>query len=111
MAAPGPGALVLAFLHSPKERVWGVLRGIDGAGVWIEGIDLDSFDDWARQVGRDQGPALGLSVIFYPLLRVEKILLDRTGPGQPSFADRFHGLVGIEVEQYLGLRGAGEGVP
>ena len=108
MATPGAGALVLAFLHSPKERVWGVLQGYDGGGVWVEGIDLDSFEDWARQIGRDQGASLGLSVMFYPLLRVEKILLDRTAPGQPSFADRFRDLVGIEVEEYLGIRGAQE---
>ena len=103
MTVPGGGSLVLAFLHSPKERVWGVLQGIDGAGLWLEGIDLDSFDDWARQIGREQGSSLGLSMVFYPLLRVEKLLLDRTGPGQPSFADRFRSLVGIEVEEYLGL--------
>ena len=54
MATPGAGALVLAFLHSPKERVWGVLQGYDGGGVWVEGIDLDSFEDWARQIGRDK---------------------------------------------------------
>ena len=108
MSPPGEGSLVLAFLHSPKERVWGVLQGYDAAGVWVEGIDLDSFEDWARQIGREQGPSLGLSLFFYPLLRVEKLLLDRTSPGQPSFADRFRSLVGIEVEEYLDLRGAQE---
>lgn len=109
MPVPGPGALVLAFVHSPKERLWGVLQGYDAAGVWIEGIDLQSFEDWARQVGREEGSGLGLSLIFYPLLRVEKLLLDRSAPGQPSFADRFRSLVGMEVEEYLGLPGAGEG--
>jgi hypothetical protein len=103
LRAPGPGALVVAFLHSPKERVWGVLRGLDASGAWLEGIDLDSFEDWARQVGRRDAPAIGLSVAFYPLGRVEKLLLDRSAPGQPSFADRFQTLAGLPVAGYLGL--------
>lgn len=103
MAVPPPGSLVLAFLHSPKERVWGVLKGIDAAGVWLDGIDLASFEDWARQVVREEGPAMGLSTVFYPMVRVQKILLDRAAPGQPSLADRFRELVGIDVEEYLEL--------
>jgi len=109
MPVPGPGSLVLAFLHSPKERLWAVLQGYDAAGVWLEGIDVQSFDDWARQIGRGQEPSLGLSLIFYPLLRVEKLLLDRSAPGQPSCAERFRVLVGTDVEEYLGLTGAEEG--
>ena len=99
---PGPGEPVIAFLQSPKERIWGVLRGLDAAGAWIEGISLDSFEDWARGVARSRGPAIGLSVAFYPLRRVEKILLDRSAPDQPSLGDRFRTLVGIGVEDYLG---------
>ena len=107
---PGPGALVVAFLHSPKERVWGVLRGIDASGAWVEGIDLDSFEDWARQIGRRGEPSIGLTLAFYPLLRLEKLLLDRGAPGQPSFADRFRALAGRPVEDHLGL-GMEEGPP
>jgi len=101
LRAPGPGALVVAFLHSPKERIWGMLRGIDASGAWIEGIDLDSFEDWARQVARREEPMIGLSVAFYPLLRVEKLLLDRSAPGQPSFGERFGSLTGRPIEGYL----------
>jgi len=101
LRAPGPGALVVVFLHSPKERFWGVLRGIDASGAWIEGINLDSFEDWARQVARREEPTIGLSVAFYPLPRVEKLLLDRTAPGQPSFGDRFGQLAGRAIEDYL----------
>ena len=104
MSVPAAGSLVVAFLHSPKERVWGVLQTLEVTGVWLEGIDLASFEDWARQVNREREQTMGLSVIFFPLGRVEKILLDRSGPGQPSMADRFQDLVGMQVEEYLGLR-------
>ena len=108
LRAPGPGALVVAFLHSPKERIWGMLRGIDASGAWIEGINLDSFEDWARQVARREEPTIGLSIAFYPLSRVEKLLLDRSAPGQPSFGERFGSLTGGPIEGYLqiGEKGA-----
>ena len=110
MTVPGePGSLVILFLHSPKERVWGVLQRIDASGIWLEGINLDSFEDWARQVGRDRKPSIALSVVFYPMHRTEKVLLDRTGPGEPSLGDRFRSLVGMNVEEYLGLTERGDG--
>jgi hypothetical protein len=78
-----------------------MLRGIDASGAWIEGIDIDSFEDWARQVARREEPMIGLTVAFYPLPRVEKLLLDRSAPGQPSFAERFGSLAGRPIEGYL----------
>jgi len=104
---PGPGSLVLAFLHSPKERIWGALREVGADGVWIEGISLESFEDWAREVGRGGEPTLGPSVIFYPMSRVEKLMLDRGAAGQPSLADRFRELAGLTVEQLLGRESGG----
>jgi hypothetical protein len=44
---------------------------------------------------------IGLTVAFYPLPRVEKLLLDRSAPGQPSFAERFGSLAGRPIEGYL----------
>ena len=98
-----PETLIVAYLHSPKERVWGVLRGQDASGLWLEGIDLNSFEDWARQVARKEQAGLGLSLVFYPMLRVEKLVVDRTSPGQPSLADSFESIVGLRVQSYLGL--------
>jgi hypothetical protein len=80
-----------------------VLRSQDASGLWLEGIDLHSFEDWARQVARKEESTLGLSLVFYPMLRVEKLEVDRSTPGQPSLADRFESIVGLRVEDYLGL--------
>lgn len=98
-----PETLIIAYLHSPKERLWGVLRSQDASGLWLEGIALDSFDDWARQVARKEESGIGLSLAFYPMLRVEKLVVDRSVPGQPSLADGFHSITGLRVEAYLGL--------
>ena len=95
--------LIIAYLHSPKERIWGVLRSQDVSGLWLEGIDLNSFDDWARQVARKEESGMGLSLVFYPMLRVEKLVVDRSTPGQSCLADSFHSIVGLRVEAYLGL--------
>ena len=103
MPHPFRGSLVLVYLHSPRERLWGVLREVNQSGIWVEGIDLDSFEDWARQVAREGEPTISLSMAFYPMLRVEKILLDRGLPDQPSMGDRFQQLVGRTVAEYLGL--------
>lgn len=99
--------LIVAHLHSPREKVWGVLRSQDASGCWVESIDLASFEDWARQVARKDEATMGLSLAFYPMLRIEKLVVDRSSPGQPSLADRFHDIVGLEVEKYLGIEPAG----
>ena len=107
---PGCGTLVVAFLQSPKERLWGVVRKMDPSGLWLEGISLDSFEDWARQVGRSEAVSIGPSLIFYPMVRVEKLLVDRPAPGQPSFAERFRSLAGVDVASHLD-RGGDGGAP
>lgn len=75
------GALVLVYLHSPREKIWGVLRDLGPAGVSLRGIDVESFDDWLRGHLSAEAAPIQPSVNFYPLGRVEKILLDE--PGDP----------------------------
>ena len=77
MSAPfPPGALVIVYLHSPREKIWGVLQEMSAAGVSLRGIDVASFDDWLRGVASGEDGGIVPSIVFYPLLRVEKILLD-----------------------------------
>jgi hypothetical protein len=76
-----PGALVVLYLHTPREKVWGVLRELGPAGVSLCGIDVGSFDDWLRGHTSPEASPIQPSVSFYPIGRVEKILLDE--PGDP----------------------------
>jgi hypothetical protein len=77
MSAPfEPGALVIVYLHTPREKIWGVLQEMSAAGVSLRGIDVASFDDWLRGLAPGGEEGIVPSLVFYPLLRVEKILLD-----------------------------------
>ena len=102
--ALGPGAVVIAYLQNPRERFWGVVRSLDATGLVMEGIELGSFDDWVRQVG-EGGAGLSLSTVFFPLLRVEKLLLDSDGGPVPSMAAQFERRVGRSLREVLGWAG------
>lgn len=93
---------VVAYLKEPREQIWGVLLSLDQNGVVIKGISLESFDDWCRQVAKG-GESIGLSEMFIPTIRVEKILLDEKVGSLPSYSDRFHKMVGKAIQQWLGL--------
>jgi len=70
-----PGSPVLIFLHTPREKVFGVLLGLDSAGVTVRGIDLAVLDDFVRQEARRE-TGLGLVTLFYPMSRVERMERD-----------------------------------
>ena len=59
------GTAVVVSLTSPREKVWGVLEEINPAGVFLRGLDLNSFDDWVRAVIHDE-PFVGLADLFFP---------------------------------------------
>jgi len=97
----GPGQPVLAYLREPQEKLWGILRSLDGSGLVLEGIDLTSFDDWIAQIERGEESAVGPSVVFVPALRLEKILLDRPSGELPSLAQRFQQRTGRRVQDVI----------
>ena len=107
----GPGSIVVAYLRDPREKLWGVLHSMDVPGFVIEGLPLSSFDDWTRAVlAQSSQPSIGLSTLFYPLHRLEKILLDESVGGVPSMQDQFLQRVGVSVREHLGMEGpAGDG--
>ena len=96
-----PGATVLLYMREPQEKLWGMLRRLDGAGVVIEGIDLSSFDDWIAQIERGEESVVGPSVLFVPMTRLERVLLDRPSGHLPSLADRFERRTGRTVGEVL----------
>lgn len=96
-----PGEPVLAYLREPSEKLWGVLRRADASGVVIEGLDLASFDDWTTQVERGES-AFGPSMLFFPMYRVEKLLLDRASGDLPALAEKFRERTGRSVRDVLG---------
>jgi hypothetical protein len=106
-----PGSLVVVHLIQPTEKFWGVLQELGVAGVALRGINLSSFDDWMSQAVRGQDQTLGLSTMFVPLFRVERIFLDETIGEVASYHRRFRERVGMAVERYLDLGDGGGEVP
>lgn len=99
--AIAPGAPVLVYLRDPQEKLWGVLRRLDQAGLVLEGIDLSSFDDWVAQIERGEESVVGPSVLYLPSLRIEKLILDRSSGQLPSLAERFFRRTGRRVSDVL----------
>ena len=96
----GPGAPVIVSLHSPREKIWGVLRELNAAGVFVRGIDLNTFDDWVQMIVRGERN-MGLTHVFVPMWRVERVTLDESVDEIPSLAARFQSRVGLTVSEYL----------
>ncbi|HKO02892.1 MAG TPA: hypothetical protein VJ032_14435 [Thermoanaerobaculia bacterium] len=99
----GPSSLVVINLINPKEKFFGVLASLSSAGVTLRGINLDSFEDWVRQVAHDEEPNLALMTMFVPLFRVERIFLDEPAGSIQSYAQRFEQVVGKSLPEFLGL--------
>jgi hypothetical protein len=96
-------SIVIVSLSSPKEKIWGQLLALNSAGVTVRGIDLDSFDDFLRQLLDHEEATVGLATVFYPMHRVERIAQDEPSGSIPSLADRFRARIGLTVQEYLGL--------
>ena len=104
------GTLVLVHLVQPKEKYWGVLLALGPAGVTLRGLELDLFDDWARQQRPGAEAELGVSTLFVPLHRIEKLFEDARVGSVASYAERFYEIVGCDARAFLGPQPAGASV-
>ena len=98
-----PSSLVILNLVNPKEKFFGVLVNLSPAGITLRAINLDSFDDWLRQIAKGDEPNLDLITMFVPLFRVERIFLDEVSGEIKSYAQRFEEAVGVSIQKYLAL--------
>jgi hypothetical protein len=95
--------IVIVSLASPKEKIWGQLLQLDAQGVTVRGIEINSFDDFVRQIVDREECTVGMTQVFYPMHRVERVALDESCGSIPSLSDRFHSLVGLSLQEYLGI--------
>ncbi len=103
-----PNALVIVNLISPKEKFFGRLRALSAAGVTMQAVNLDSFDDWIHQIARAEEAEIEMVTMFVPLFRVERIFLDEPAGSVKSYSQRFAQVVGQEVDEYLDNPGGGQ---
>ena len=96
-------SIVIVSLISPKEKMWGQILLLEPKGVTVRGIELDSFDDFIRQILQQEDTAVGLNTVFFPMHRIERIMVDEPSGSIPSLAQRFHAKVGLTIQEYLGI--------
>jgi hypothetical protein len=96
-------SIVIVSLTGPKEKIWGQLLALTPAGVTVRGIELDSFDDFVRQIVHQEEASVSMATVFYPIHRVERIAWDEPSGTLPSLADRFRQKVGLTIQEYLGI--------
>ena len=90
-------------LHTPREKCWGVLDEINSAGVFLRGLDLNSFDDWLGAVTRRE-PFVGLNDLFFPMWRVERISRDEGADEIPALYEQAERRTGFSIAELLGNR-------
>jgi len=91
---------VVVNLHSPPERLWGLLTDISPAGIQIRGINVNTFDELMRSiVGKD--PNVDLTSAFFPMWRVERMTLDEAMGEIRSLGEEFRARVGVTLKEYL----------
>ncbi len=93
------GDVVTVILQNPREKIWGVLREINPAGVFARGIDLNVFDDFVRAVAGGE-TFYGLGEHFFPLRRVEKIIRDEANGDVPALCDEFERRTGKHIDEF-----------
>ena len=96
-------SIVIVSLISPKEKMWGQLLLLEPKGITVRGIELEAFDDFIRQVIQQEETAVGLNTVFFPMHRLERIMVDEPSGSIPSLSQRFHAKVGLTIQEYLGI--------
>jgi hypothetical protein len=96
-----PNSIVIVSLHSPKEKIWGVLLDINPSGVTVRGIDINSFNHFVSEINQLNAERIGLPTIFFPMTRIERISLDEPSGSIPSMAEMFERKIGRTLSDYL----------
>lgn len=92
-------SIVIAYLKDPKERIWGILRSMDASGLFMEGINIESFEEWIQEYSKTDYSGTGLSKVFFPASRIERILIDEPAGKIPSLSQRFEEKTGKTISE------------
>ena len=94
-------SIVIVSLLAPRERFFGRLLDIATHGVTVRGIDLNAFPDWMDHITHREESGVQPTTVFFPIHRIEKIILDEGIGAIPSFSDTFLTKVGTAVADHL----------
>ena len=95
------GSLVVLHCANPREKHWGLLIRMDGLGVVVRGLDLDSVEDWLAQERGGGDQLIAPSTFFVPTHRLVRVDLDESGPVVTGYGDRYRRELGRDVRRTL----------
>lgn len=93
------GECVVLTLHTPREKLFGILDEITTSGVFVRAIDLSYFEDWCRSIAEEE-PYLPMSDYFIPMWRLERLERDEGTMGAPSLAEHFEKRTGRNIGEF-----------
>ena len=93
------GESVILVLHTPREKLLGILDEVSPAGVSIRAIDLSYFDDWCAAIANGE-QYLPMSDYFIPMWRVERVTRDIGTDATPSMSDLFEQRTGHSMSEF-----------
>ena len=94
-----PGESVILVLHTPREKLLGIVDEINPSGVFVRGIDLGYFDDWCQSIA-DGEQYLPMSDYFLPMWRLERMMRDEGSEGTPSMTEQFEQRTGRKLSEF-----------
>ena len=89
------GEIVVLILHTPREKLLGIVDEIGHSGVFVKAIELGYFDDWCNSIAQGE-QFLPMSDQFIPMWRLERISRDENSAGTPSLAEQFEKRTGYK---------------
>lgn len=90
-----PGEGVILILHTPREKLFGILDEVSATGIYVRGIELGYFDDWCRSIAEGE-QHLPMSDYFLPMWRLERMTRD---DGTPSMSEQFEQRTGRKLSE------------
>jgi hypothetical protein len=94
-------SIVIVNLQAPHERFFGRLLDIATHGITVRGIDLNAFGDWMDHIAHREESGVQPTTVFFPIHRIEKIILDEGIGAIPSLSDTFLTKIGSAVSEFL----------
>ena len=99
MAKLETGDVVVMVLQNPREKIVGLLHEIGASGVFVRGIELTYFDEWATAIKNGE-PYIPMQDYFFPMWRVERISKDENSEEMPSMAEQFRQRTGFDLVEF-----------
>lgn len=94
-----PGSVVMVTLNAPREKFFGVILAVSPAGVALRGVDLNSLEDFMRQVR--EGDPVRPGAVFFPMHRIERMEMDVRNADIPSMQERFETKTGRRFSDFF----------